>query len=97
MYLRRREILPTLTQEPPRDNAAEVAGMPNLTPKNIASPEGAAKSASAARPAHPLKFSSTYVLDKSAPLRSRPLPVTTATKVATIRMVPANTGANTPP
>ena len=26
MYLRRREILPTLTQEPPRDNAAEVPG-----------------------------------------------------------------------
>jgi hypothetical protein len=50
MYLRRREILPTLTQEPPRDNAAEVPGMPNLAYSwNIESPEGAAKSASAAR------------------------------------------------
>ena len=49
MYFRRREILPTLTQEPPRDNAAEVPG-PNLAYSwNIESPEGAAKSAFAAR------------------------------------------------
>jgi hypothetical protein len=55
MYLRRREILPTLTQEALRDNAAEVPGrrspsMPNLRYSwNIESLEGAAKSGSVSR------------------------------------------------